>query len=223
MQVFDLENPCDLRVNIILNLDDGTTRVMVDVFSALNVNPFEILYVPVGYTQLGIEQYLYNWNQENDTWIWAKSYTVYIYNSALDLLSQKYTFEIDEKYTQNARTLYIRNPFGLLEIVKCTGITGQDNNLKLQTARTDGKVLPDRINWKIDRTYDVKVNTGFMTSAQLQWLSDMDFTEAYELISGNLVPIVFGELKFPVIHDGDYQYSAEMEYLYATNEITEQA
>jgi len=229
MQVFDLENPCDLYVNIILNLDDGNTRVMVNVFSALNVNPFEILYIPVGYTQLGIEQYLSTWNQENDTWIWAKSYTVYIYNSGLDLLSQKYTFEIDEKYTQNARRLYIRNPFGMLETINCTGIGQQDNKYTMETLTTDGRILPDKINFRTSREAVVKCNTGHLTAKQMLWLSDImdvedyETLEAYEMIGEILHPIVFREVNLPLVHDGDYQYSAELEYEYAYNEITEHA
>ena len=69
----------------------------------------------------------------------------------------------------------------------------------------------------------VKVNTGFLTAAQMQWLSDLlDSTEAYELIHDNLHPIVFRDIILPVVHDGEFQYSADLEYEYAYNEVIEQ-
>ena len=90
-------------------------------------------------------------------------------------------------------------------------------------AVTDGKTLPDKLNWKITRNDLVKVNTGFLTAAQMKWLSDLDFTEAYEVINGNLHPIVFHDLKLTMVHDNDFQYSVDLEYEYAFNAVTEQA
>ena len=57
----------------------------------------------------------------------------------------------------------------------------------------------------------------------MQWLSDlMDTTEAYELINGNLHPIIFRDITLAVVHDGEFQYSADLEYEYAYNEFNEQ-
>jgi hypothetical protein len=221
MQVFDLENPCSLSMTVVILCDDGSTETMEAKFTVASVDPFETVYFPCGYEQLGMYDFLYDINRADDTWKWAKSYTVYVFNSALDLSSQSYTFELDTTYSENPRQLYIRNPFGLLERVRCTGQGEQHNDLKFEMVRTDGRILPDRLNWKYDKSNIVKANTGFLTKAQMQWLSDMDFLEAYELINDVLIPIVFRDLSLPIIHDSVYQYSADLEYEYAYSETNE--
>jgi hypothetical protein len=221
MQVFDLENPCDLNMTVVIECDDGSTETMTDKFTVANVAPFKTVYFPCGYVELGIYDFLYDINRANDTWKWALSYTVYIYNSTLDLISQRYTFELDAKYYENRRQLYIRNSFGLYEIVRCTGKGDQNNKLTIEIARTDGRILPDKVSWKFEKEDTVKANTGNLSKAQMQWLSDMDFTEAYELHATVLHPIVFHDLNLPVIHDDVYQYDAELEYEYSYEEKTE--
>jgi hypothetical protein len=82
-------------------------------------------------------------------------------------------------------------------------------------------VLPDKVSWKQEKEDLVKVNTGHLTKAQMQWLSDMDFTEAYEMIGAVLHPIVFKDMDLPILHDNINQYSAEIEYEYAYLETSE--
>jgi hypothetical protein len=139
------------------------------------------------------------------------------------LLSKIYSYSLDISWHQNPRYLYIKNPFGLWEVLLCTGIGQQENSIKPETVVTDGQSMPDKLTWKTVKSDVVKVNTGFLTAAQMLWLSDLlESTEAYELINGNLHPVVFRDIALPVAHDGEFQYSADLEYEYAYNEFSEQ-
>jgi hypothetical protein len=112
----------------------------------------------------------------------------------------------------------------LYEYLLCTGASQQDNTIKFESAVTEGKTVPDKLNWKRTKSDVVKINTGFLKAKQILWLSDLlETTETFELIDGAMHPIVLKDIELPVMHTGDFLYSAELEYEYAYNEYTEQA
>jgi hypothetical protein len=111
-----------------------------------------------------------------------------------------------------------------LEILTCKGLGQQDSSIKPELAETDGNTLPEKLTWKTTREDVVKVNTGFLPAETMPWLADLlESTEAFELIGPVLFPIVFRDINIPVIHDGEYQFDAELEYEYTYTEKTEQA
>lgn len=214
-------SPITIYMSVLLSFSpDGDDEVdMIGVYANVqNVDYMQMVYFPTGYAELGIAAFL----AANNITTPLDHYTVYL-GSGIYGISEYRKYVVDTKHYENIRYLYIRNAFGLLEVVRCTGQGEQTNEFKFEIARTDGRILPNKLNWKHEKTESVKVNTGFMTRDQMQWLSDMDFTEAYELVDGVLQSIVFKDLKLPVIHDGEYQYSAELEYEYAYTVTPEQA
>jgi len=212
-------SPINFTIEVTLFFTDGSNTDLPAPFADITgLDYMQMVYIPTGYTQLGIGAYLAA-NYPNKI---LDCYTVTL-NSGGNLVSPVQQYNVDNAYRENVRYLYIRNAFGFLEILRCTGKGEQTNSFKFEMVRTDGRILPDRLNWKLDRSDTVKVNTGNMTAAQMQWLNDMDFLEAYDLIGGVLRPIVFKDLFLPVVHDTIYQYSGELEYEYAYNETTEQA
>ena len=131
---------------------------------------------------------------------------------------------MDFGYYELPRILVFKNPFGLYEYLLCTGASQQDNTIKYETAVTDGKSIPDKLNWKTTESDVVKTNTGFLKAKQILWLADLLVsTETFELMDGAMHPIVFKDVELPVVHTGDFIYSAELEYEYAYNEYVEQA
>lgn len=216
LQIWSAE-PVTLSSRIILYFTDGGTATKNNVFTTLpNVAFGSMVYFPCGYDQLNIQGLM-------DTTYNMKTLDYYIFQvtGMFNAGMQQQSFRLNTTYQANIRELYIRNPFGLLEIVRCTGKGDQNNKLTIEIARTDGRILPDKISWKNERDYTVKANVGHLSKAQMQWLSDMDFIEAYELQGTVLHPIVFHDIDLPVIHDDTYQYSAELEYEYVFNEIVE--
>lgn len=195
---------------------DGTSAADAIVNTVQNVDFMKLVYFPVGYTQLSMAIIM---AQAYPDKVLA-GYQV-VFKTGSTVISQVYNYTLDTAWYENPRTLILRNAFGLYEVFVCTGLSQQDNEIKPSTAETDGLSLPEKLNWKVEETETVRVNTGFLTALQMKWLSDMNFVEAYELISGVMHPIVFKDLKLPVVHDGEYQYSAELEYDYAFNETTE--
>lgn len=209
--------PIDISLFVGLRFTDSPDEEMGQVFNTLaDVDYLNAVYFPAGYTELSIAAFVAAYFPTRT----LVSYSVALF-SGEERISKIHFYTLDGVYRENERLLYIRNSFGMLEVVPCTGLGEQTNEFKIEVARTDGHILPDKISWKFDKSDVIKANTGFLTKAQMQWLSDMDFTEAYELIGTVLHPIVFNDLKLPVIHDGEYQYFAELEYEYAYNETTE--
>ena len=209
------QSPVSIVMHCLIKFSDGSTATMPNV-TVTNVAYMQVVYFPTGYKQLGIDTFVAA-NYPGKT---VTDYYIYLSSGAFQV-SLMQNYHIDTGYYENVRYLYIRNAFGLLDIVRCTGRAEQTNSLKFEMVRTDGRVLPDKLNWRFEKTDTVKVNTGFITAGAMLWLSDMDFTEAYELIGSNLHPIVFKDLDLPIVHDQVYQYSAELQYEYAYNEISE--
>lgn len=207
-----------LQLKVTLLYTDNSTDNMGNVYSSVaSVGYLDMVYFPVGYTELGIAA----WVASNNPGKTVRKYYISIYDSAT-LVSKIYSFDLDQNYYENPRYLYIRNPFGMLEILLCTGLSSAVSEYSSEKAVTDGQITQDKLTWYNRKADLVKVVTGFMTKAQIQWLSELlETTEAYELISGVLVPIVLRDPKIATAHDGEYQYSAEIDYEYAYTEPIE--
>jgi len=217
MQLFHAD-PSLVKLYNKLYFTDGTVVDRGSFFSVNAVPQHGIVYFPVGPVQLDIATYM----AENFPDKTLEHYSVYAKVNAT--VSQEYHYKIDANYYPATRVLYIRNPFGLLEILTCKGLGQQESSIKPELAETDGNTLPDKITWKTTREDVVKVNTGYLQAELMPWLTDLLHTiEAYEMISGVLHPIVLKDVSIPVIHDGEYQFNAELEYEYTYTEKTEQA
>jgi hypothetical protein len=206
-----------LKQNLSLAFTDGTS---VDCGPVCTVNAafMKLVYFPTGYTQLGISLIMAQAYPDKT----IAAYSICIITGS-SLLSKIYSYSLDNSWHQNPRYLYIKNSFGLLEVLLCTGISQQENAIKPDTVSTDGQSLPDKLTWKTVKNDVVKVNTGFLSAAQMLWLSDLlESTEAYELIGESLHPVVLRDSTLQVVHDGEFQYSAELEFEYAYYEFSEQ-
>ena len=202
-----------LRLMVTLGFEDGTYEQMDQPFPDIYAEKYQLVYFPCGYHQLGID----SWVSNNCPDQIVKRYYVTIYSGNIPY-SSVYAFEVDRTFYEHPRQLWIRNPFGLWEVLLVTGSGSQLNTTKNETADTDGSGLPSRINWKSTREEVVSVNTGFMPASAMKWISELlDSAEAYELINGVLHPIIFNDLKIPVLHDGEYQFSVDLEYQYVFN------
>lgn len=217
IQVFS-PDPVTLSLRSILYFTDGSSVSYTIPGTVPDVNFMNVVYFPAGYKQTGLEAYMKS-NFPSKT---LKVYSLAVMSGASKVSADQY-YMPDNSYYENLRILYIRNAFGMLEIFHCTGQASQVNSFSIETVRTDGRILPEKVSWKCNKAEVVKADTGFLTPAQMQWLSDMDFMEAYELIGTTLHPIVFHDLDLSVVHDGVYQYSAILEYEYSATETTEQA
>lgn len=209
----------DLHLEVTLLYTDGTTESMGQVYSTLTgIAQFAMTYWPVGYTQLGIAA----WVAANNPGKTVKRYTATIYNSAT-AYSAGYIYEVDRSYYENTRKLYIRNPFGMLEILLCRGLGSSVSEYESQDAVTSGLSTQEKIIWYNRKTESVKVSTGFMKAEEILWLSDLlETIEAYELIDGALQPIILKDIKVATRHDGDYQFASDIEYEYTFIEQTEE-
>ena len=221
LQVFS-QIPITITLDLTLVFLDGTTSNRGAVFTVPNVPYLKLVYFPTGYSQLGIEALAAQYPDKT-----LSGYIVSINYGPpnhSEPISCYYKYSVDFSYYEKPRILVFRNPFGLYEYMLCTGANQQDNTIKYETAITDGKALPDKMNWKITKSDIVKINTGFLKAKQILWLSDLlESIENFELIDDALHPIVFRDAELPVVHTGDTIYNAELEYEYAYNEYTEHA
>lgn len=208
-----------LKIVITLILDDNTavngpTQTAID-----NVSYMQIVYFPTGVAQLDLDTFV-STNHAGRT---LKSYSVVVMSGSTPY-SAFYFFKVDRNWYDNPRYIWIMNPYGFWEVLLCTGLTTRTDEHSPETAVTDGVLTAEKLVWKSTHNDIVKTNTGFITKLQARWLSSLlDTTEARELIDGVLEPIILLQNKVTVIHDGEYQYSADIEYEYAYTEPLETA
>jgi len=221
LQVFS-QTPINITIDLTLVFTDGTQSNRGEIFTVHNVPYLKLVYFPTGYSQLGIEALAAQYPDKS-----LSGYFVSINYGPpnhSEPISGAYRYSVDFSYYEKPRILVFTNPFGLYEYLLCTGTSQQDNTIKYESAVTDGKSIPDKLNWKTTKSDVVKTNTGFLKAKQVLWLSDLlESTETFELIDGAMHPIVFKDVELPVVHTGDFIYSAELEYEYAYQEYTEQA
>lgn len=204
-----------ITLSLKLYFTDGTNSTSV-AFTVADVDYMKLVYLPTGYTELGIEVLMSS--AFPDKTLDYYSCTVKTGSTAI---SKEYKYVVDTNYYEHPRELHILNAFGFYEIFVCRGKGDKINELKSEIAITDGISIPDKLNWRVTRAQTVKVNTGHLTSAQLQWLSDMDFKEAFEMIGSVKHAIVFKDMEFNVSHDNEFLFNAELEYEYAFTQKTE--
>jgi len=221
LQVFSTD-PVTITLNLTLVFSDGTQSNRGAIFTVPNVPYLKLVYFPTGCAQLGVEALAAQYpDKELAGYFVSVNYGPPNHSEPL---SCAYRYSVDFSYYEKTRILVFKNPFGLYEYLLCTGANQQDNSIKYETAVTDGKTVPDKLNWKKTKSDIVKINTGFLKAKQVLWLSDLlETTETFELIDDTMHSIVFKDVELPVVHTGDFIYSAELEYEYAYNEYTEQA
>lgn len=215
LQVYS-QTPINVACRVSFAFTDGTTVDNAVVLTVTALDYLQLVYFPTGYTELGIALIMAEAYPDKV----LQTYSAVI-KTGSTAISQIYTYQPDLTFHPNPRILYIRNAFGLLEVLRTSGLTAQDNAITTEIIKTDGTGYPHKMVWRTTAENVVKANTGFLTGAQMQWLSDMDFREAYELINTTLHPIALRNLSLPVVHDQVYQYSAELEYEYTYQNYTE--
>ncbi|MFZ4545875.1 MAG: hypothetical protein ACOYN4_00490 [Bacteroidales bacterium] len=215
--------PITVKLDLSLWFTDGSYKFEQDIDSVPNVAYGQIVYFATGYEQIGVAGYAEMAYPDKTLLSYSVNLATGNYNTD-NRISAIYSYLPVFDYIQTQRVLVFINPFGFYEYLLCTGLSDQENSIKPETAVTDGLALPDKLNWKTTKSDVVKVNTGFLTQVQMQWLSDLlESIEAYELIGTVMHPIVLSDVKLLVSHDADFQYYAELEYEYAYTQHTEQA
>lgn len=215
--------PIPVQLDLTMWFTDGTYEFGQQIQTVSNVAYGQIVYFATGFTQLGVAAIAAAAHPDKTLASYSINLATGTYNHD-NRISTIYSYLPEFGYIQTPRILVFKNPFGFYEYLLCTGLSDQENTIKPETAVTDGLTLPDKLNWKTLKSDVVKVNTGFFTQAQMQWLSDLlETTEAFELIGTTMHPIVMSGVKLAVSHDGDYQFSSELEYEYAYTQHTEQA
>jgi hypothetical protein len=221
LQVFS-PDPITITLDLTLVFSDGTQSNRGAIFTISNVPYLKLVYFPTGYSQLGIEALAAQYPEKE-----LLGYFVSINYGPpnhSEPISCAYRYSVDFSYYEKPRILVFKNPFGLHEYLLCTGANQQDNTIKFESAVTEGKTVPDKLTWKLTKSDVVKTNTGFLKAKQILWLSDLlETTESFELIDDAMHPIVFKDVELPVVHTGDFIYSAELEYEYTYQEYIEQA
>jgi len=211
------ESAIAISLHLKLLFRDGTTADAGTVFTLASVAYMELVYFPTGYAELSLATLMENTYPAKT----LAGYTVGV-RQATTAISSEQSYILDNSYYDATRYLWIKNGFGVLETLLCTGAGSQENEIKTETAVTDGQAAADKLVWKTTKSDVVSVNTGFLTTAQMQWLSDLlDTTEAYERIGSVLHPIVFQDIKISPVHDRDFIFSADLQYEYAYHEVIE--
>lgn len=184
-----------------------------------NPTQYSVYSWDVGYDQLGIDAYIAQYLPGKT----VDYYTVQIWSDDLQRLAGPFAYKV-VSFADNPHTLVFKNNYGFPETVYCTGKSKTVSKLTFEIARTDGSILPDSINVRVDRTRPVEANTGFITKEQSRWLADLvETNEAFEVIDGVLHPVTLTDFEIDESHSDVDQYSATIKYNFSITQGVDKA
>lgn len=209
---------CRLKITLIAS--DGDTLITHSGDQAISY--MDVFEIQVGYDRLEV---LY------DMGIW--NHTVVAYEIEVEvkagglLLSEKFHFDIDRNEYPNKRYFRFLNSLGGFDDVMTTGI----GEFELAPERTVitcpyPKVFNTAFQMKknifISGAQKMKVNTGWKTKEEIDWLQDMMLSEeVYEVINGDLYPIVITSTSGPkYVDEQSPAYFMEFEYERSAHDTT---
>lgn len=156
------------NIEVEVEFMDGTTET--DSNPHLQVQPLQVASFSVGYQALDIAAI----NPEKT----VRSYTV-------SIAGQSRTFVLDYKSHRQVRYLYFRNSLGGFDTLACTGEADEFTEVeRKQSNRVYGVDAPLRYaksEFYNEHIETVKVNTGWLSPAEKNWLNDLLISkEVYE-------------------------------------------
>lgn len=215
-------NTSQLYLIVTLHTTDGEDHEMYNDQGYRHINnpeQYGVYSWDVGYNQLGIDAYLAQYLPGKT----VEYYTVKIFSEDLTTLAGPFKYMVVD-WVENPHTLVFKNNYGFPEPLLCTGKSKTVSKLTFESVKTDGSVLPDTFNVRVDRTRPVEANTGFISKDQARWLADLlETREAYEIINGILHPITLTDFDVDEAHSDIDQYSATLKYSYAITQGTDKA
>lgn len=187
----------------------GANETTVTLTSPSTITPFTVLEISVGYTELGLSSYLFG---EVAKW------KVFLVNELGSIISDEFTFELDQFYHENIRYFRFRNSWGVYDSLRCTG----NFELNLEHERESATYISEdeetSYNSPVKTIYVrqsqlFKANTGFVTRNAREYLRDFERSfDIYEYDQGRLYPVNITSKKSNLAKDGEYNYFLSFEY-----------
>lgn len=187
--------------------DQGESET-VDLMTAYDITPWSVVEFLVGFSTLpSIFQsgHIIKW-------------TVYLVNEDDDVISDEFTFEIDDRYSEYTRYFRFRNSLGAYDTLRCTGAfeTNLEHEIEKVSFISDEIETPFNASGSntINReTLTFTANSGWVSKEFLLYLRDfrrsLDF---YELVNSHIFKCVFTSKKTKLLEDKNNNYALSFEY-----------
>lgn len=218
---------CKLRFTLHTFDDNGITTSVV--YSATQaVTYLDVFEMEVGYARLNT---LYNFDayfhDQGADGVSGQYYDVEVITDAGLVLSEKRTYQVDLTEYQNSREFLFLNSLGGYDTIRTTGI-GEYEGTQERTFITSPYPKEFAAAFRMKKQVFVlgndkmKVNSGWLTSSQVDWLQDMLLSEeVYEIKNSKLYPVVITSTSGPKKTDEQSPaYFVEFEYEYSSHEST---
>lgn len=200
--------------NVIIELRRFTSTGALTVlfkFEGNNVDvaPGEVLLIPVGYSQLAI----------NNTSV--QKYQVRVVDAEGDYentpvyMSQPRTFYVDHSYYRNKRYIMYLNGFCCPETLRCVG--HQETDLEVDRLESQ-RILepfftsssPQEIQFDQDWVNTFTFRSGYLSRIEVDALQELlVYNKAWEVFEDGYIPLHLTDKRFRIYNSREYLYSVE--------------
>ena len=217
---------CKLRVTLHTYDVNGAMTTTVLHTDTQAVSYMEAYEIQVGYEKLNsllnLNQYFLAFNSDGYP---GQSYDVEIVTDNDTILSEKRSYIIDYTEHRNVRYYIFMNSLGGYDTLRTTGIGEYESPVERTIiSRAYPKEFDAAFQQKkqifTSGTKKMKVNSGWISSEQAEWLMDMFLSEeVYEVKGDALFPIVMASTSGPkVIDEQTPKCFVEFEYEYCSHD-----
>ncbi len=202
-------NTISINLKVLVYFSDGTTSLQTK-FTDYLVERFDVYELSVGYGIL-------NLGSINPAKV-IKKYDVYLTDQDDNRISDRRTYILDYTVRTNKRYFIFQNSLGGIDSLRTTGIGVKTNEYNFSTIEETLEVnftTKDRRKKQIvsDKTENYKVNTGWLTENQMEYLQEFYLSNnIYEIFNNILIPIVITSKKVEQKKDDEYLFSLDFEY-----------
>ena len=189
--------------------DTGSSITISLMEDFCDIIPWTVVEFLVGFSSLTLDAFA-----QGSVAKWM----VYLVNEDDEVISDEFTFELDDRYSEYTRYFRFRNSWGAYDSLRCTGAfeTNLEHEIEKVSFISDEIETPFNASGSnsINReTLTFTANSGWIPREFLLYLRDfkrsLDF---YEIVNSHILKCVFTSKKTKLLEDKNYNYALSFEY-----------
>ncbi|MHC1775723.1 MAG: hypothetical protein AB9834_09950 [Lentimicrobium sp.] len=209
-----------LSLQIGLHFTDGSTAIYIPNQQTSELSAYQVIEFSVGYSILNLGDYT-NLNYPGKI---IEYYTVTVMNS-MEPVSGTHTYVMDYNVHLAEHQFIFANSLAGYDTFMATGISETISEFEITNVdqQSPGVLeLPAKKTAFVKHSENITARSGYISGEIANYLAEFfESKEVYEIIGGNLFPVVFHDVKVIRRKDSANLFYAEFEYEYAVNQYVE--
>jgi len=209
-----------LSLKIDLIFTDGSTAVFVPSQTTGLLSSFQVIEFSVGYTVLGLSNEISSKHPGK-----ILDYYEVTVMEGETIRSETRRYEMDYAFHAGAHQFFFACSPGGYDTFRTTGEAQLNSEFEITSVsqQSPGHLsLPEKKTAFVKSTDVITAKSGYISAEFAEYIAEMfESTEAYEVMSYGLVPVVFHNVKLMRKHDNSNLYSFEFEYEHSIIQFVE--